>query len=302
MPSMSHQCTQCPRACGVDRGAGECGYCGVPWGFRVARASLHRWEEPSISGTRGSGTIFFSGCNLRCIFCQNRVISHETMGRELDAEGLSNVMLRLRDAGAHNINLVTPTPYSYQLAEVLSRVKPTLGVPVVYNCGGYESVETLRRLEGLVDVYLPDFKYFGTDCASRYSDAEDYHAVATEALAEMLRQTGEVQFDGDGMILRGTIVRHLVLPANRSVSIALLNDLAERFGPRRFLLSLMSQYTPTFAGDCAYPALRRRVTTFEYDAVLKAAQDLGFEGYFQSRESATAEYTPDFADGGYLTI
>ena len=299
---MQHRCLQCPRGCGADRSSGEYGYCGVPWGFRVVRASLHAWEEPSISGTRGSGTIFFSGCNLRCVFCQNRVISHETLGRELDADALIGVMLRLRDAGAHNINLVTPTPYAYQLAEVLRRVKPTLGVPVVYNCGGYESVETLRRLEGLVDVYLPDFKYFGTDCASRYSDAADYHAVATDALAEMLRQTGEPRFDGDGMLLRGTIVRHLVLPANRKDSIALLNDLAERFGTRSFLLSLMSQYTPTFAKDCAYSELHRRVTTFEYDAVLKEAQALGFEGYFQARDSATAEYTPDFSDGGYLPI
>lgn len=224
------------------------------------------------------------------------------LGRELDADELIAVMLRLRDAGAHNVNLVTPTPYAYQLAEVLSRVKPTLGIPVVYNCGGYESVETLRRLEGLVDVYLPDFKYYGTDCASRYSDAADYHAVATDALAEMLRQTGEPQFDGDGMLLRGTIVRHLVLPANRKDSISLLNDLAERFGTRRFLLSLMSQYTPQFAKECACSELHRRVTTFEYDAVLKEAQALGFEGYFQARDSATAEYTPDFSDGGYLPI
>lgn len=302
MTDMQRRCTQCPRACAVDRGAGEYGYCQVPWGFRVARVSLHAWEEPSISGTRGSGTIFFSGCNLRCVFCQNREISHETYGRELDADGLIEVMLRLRDAGAHNVNLVTPTPYAYQLAEVLSRVKPTLGIPVVYNCGGYESVETLRRLEGLVDVYLPDLKYFGTDCASRYSDAADYHAVATDALAEMLRQTGEPRFDGDGMLLRGTVVRHLVLPANRKDSISLLNDLAERFGTRSFLLSLMSQYTPQFAKDCTYPELHRRVTTFEYDAVLKEAQALGFEGYFQARESATAEYTPDFSDGGYLPI
>lgn len=298
---MQQQCLQCPRACGVDRSAGEYGYCGVPWGFRVARASLHRWEEPSVSGTRGSGTIFFTGCNLRCVFCQNREISREGMGRELDADGLIDVMLRLRDAGAHNINFVTPTPYAYQLAEVLERVKPLLGIPVVYNCGGYESVETLKRLEGLVDVYLPDLKYFDGEIASRYSGAPDYHGVAVKALAEMLRQTGKPILDDDGLILRGMIVRHLVLPTHRNDSIALLGDLAKRFGTQNFLLSLMSQYTPQFAGDCAYPELRRRVTTFEYDVVLREAERLGFDGYFQSRSSASADYTPDFRDGGFLT-
>lgn len=298
---MQQPCLQCPRKCGVDRLAGEYGYCGVPWGFRVARASLHRWEEPSLSGIRGSGTVFFTGCNLRCVFCQNREISREGMGRELDADGLIDVMLRLRDAGAHNINLVTPTPYAYQLAEVLERVKPLLGIPVVYNCGGYESVETLKRLEGLVDVYLPDLKYFDGEIASRYSGAPDYHGVAVEVLAEMLRQTGNPILDDDGLILRGTIVRHLVLPTHRNDSVALLRDLANRFGTQDFFLSLMSQYTPQFAGDCAYPALRRRVTTFEYDAVLREAERLGFDGYFQSRSSASADYTPDFRDGGYLT-
>lgn len=298
---MQQQCLQCPRACGVDRSAGEYGYCGVPWGFRVARASLHRWEEPSVSGTRGSGTIFFTGCNLRCVFCQNREISREGMGRELDADGLIDVMLRLRDAGAHNINFVTPTPYAYQLAEVLERVKPLLGIPVVYNCGGYESVESLKRLEGLVDVYLPDLKYFDGEIASRYSGAPDYHGVAVKALAEMLRQTGKPILDDDGLIVRGTIVRHLVLPTHRNDSVALLGDLAKRFGKQNFLLSLMSQYTPQFAGDCAYNELRRRVTTFEYDFVLREAERLGFDGYFQSRSSASADYTPDFRDGGFLT-
>lgn len=298
---MSHQCTQCPRACGIDRGGGEYGYCGVPWNFRVARASLHRWEEPSVSGTRGSGTVFFTGCNLRCVFCQNREISRDGMGRALDADELIDVMLRLRDEGAHNINLVTPTPYAYQLAEVLERVKPLLGIPVVYNCGGYESVETLKRLEGLVDVYLPDFKYLDGEIASNYSGASDYHGVAVKALAEMLRQTGRPILNDDGLILRGTIVRHLVLPTHRNDSVALLQDLAKRFGTQDFFLSLMSQYTPQFAGDCAYPALHRRITSFEYDSVLREAERLGFDGYFQSRSSASADYTPDFLDGGFLT-
>ena len=285
-------CLQCPRRCSVDR-TRTVGFCGAPWEFTVARAALHPWEEPSISGTRGSGTIFFSGCNLRCVFCQNRDISRELFGKTVDEDALAALMLRLREEGAHNINLVTPTPYAKQLIPVLEKVKPTLGIPVVYNCGGYESVETLRALEGLVDVWLPDFKYFSSDIAARYSAASDYFDVAAMALAEMLRQSGKARFDVDGLILRGTVVRHLVLPGQRNDSIALLKALAERFGTNAFLLSLMSQYTPQFA-EKAFPELCRRVTTFEYNAVLDTAHHLGFEGYFQFRASATAAYTPDF--------
>lgn len=297
---MEEYCLQCPRKCGVDRANGQLGYCGVPWDFRVARASLHQWEEPSISGTRGSGTVFFSGCNLRCVFCQNHDISHETVGRALDADGLIAVMLRLRDAGAHNINLVTPTPYARQLIPVLERVKPQLGIPVVYNCGGYESVETLRALEGLVDVYLPDLKYLDGTLSANYSGTSDYFPVALDALREMLRQTGVPTLDGEGILQKGTVVRHLVLPGCRADSIALLGRLAQVFGTDAFLLSLMSQYTPQFAKTCAFSNLRRRVTSFEYRSVLDEAERLGFDGYFQDRASATASYTPDFGDTGML--
>ena len=294
---MEH-CRQCPRNCGVDRTRGV-GYCGVPWGFRVSRAALHMWEEPSISGVRGSGTVFFAGCNLRCIFCQNRAISHGAMGREMDGETLEGLFLRLQDEGAHNINLVTPTPYARQLAQVLEHVKPRLHIPVVYNSGGYESVETLRYLSGLVDIYLPDFKYFDAELAKSYSDAADYREIATKALAEMLEQTGTPQLDADGMLVRGTVVRHLVLPGSRHDSIAVLEHLAERFGSDAFLLSLMSQYTPEFAADCGYRPLLRRVTEFEYNTVTEAAQRLGFEGYFQARSSATEAYTPDFCESTF---
>ena len=211
----------------------------------------------------------------------------------MDADQLAKTMLSLRDAGAHNINLVTPTPYAEQLIPVLEQIKPSLGIPVVYNCGGFERVDTLRALEGLVDVWLPDVKYFSSEIAARYSAAEDYFPVAEAALEEMLRQAGAPQFDADGLLLRGVIVRHLVLPTHRAESIALLNALATRFGTDRFLLSLMSQYTPQFA-DSAYPALARRVTTFEYNAVSNTALQLGFDGYFQARDSATPDYTPDF--------
>ena len=297
---MEHNCLQCPRKCGVDRTAGKLGYCGAPWEFCISRASLHMWEEPSVSGTRGSGTIFFSGCNLRCVFCQNRDISHSVKGKTLDGGELADLMLRLRDAGAHNINLVTPTPYAHQLAKVLKDVKPRLQIPIVYNCGGYESVDTLRALEGLVDVYLPDFKYYDSGLSSRYSGAADYYPVALAALHEMLRQTGTPRFDSDGLITRGTVVRHLVLPGCRNDSIALLRTLANELGASSFLLSLMSQYTPQFAKDCDYPNLCRRVTSFEYGSVLDEAERLGFDGYFQGRTSATPSYTPDFDDRGLL--
>lgn len=290
---MREDCRQCPRDCGADR-EHTVGYCGVPWSFRVARAALHPWEEPSISGTRGSGTIFFSGCNLRCVFCQNREVSRADIGRELSPDELIELMLRLEREGAHNINLVTPTPYALQLAEVLERVKPRLEIPVVYNCGGYERVETLRRLEGLVDIYLPDVKYFDPEIAARYSGAGDYFAVARDALREMLRQTGKPTLDPNGLLSCGTVVRHLVLPSHRADSIALLNALQKDFGADAFLLSLMSQYTPDFALACPYPALHRRVTSFEYDSVCRAAERLGFDGYFQAPSSASAEYTPNF--------
>ncbi len=296
---MTGICLQCPRACGIDRER-SVGFCGVPNGFRVARAAKHMWEEPSISGTHGSGTIFFSGCNLRCVFCQNRVISHERLGHELSDAQLIDLMLRLQDAEVHNINLVTPTQYALRLTNVLQKVKPRLRIPVVYNCGGYESTETLRRLEGLIDIYLPDVKYFSTELSLRYSAAEDYFSVARRALAEMLRQQPQPRFDADGMMVGGVMARHLVLPSHRADSIALLDVLAKEFGTKTFLLSLMSQYTPQFAKDSPFSNLHRRVTTFEYQAVADHAASLGFDGYFQARSSASAAYTPDFEEESFL--
>lgn len=291
---MQHVCLQCPRACGVERSAEQPGFCGVPLNFVVSRAALHRFEEPPISGTRGSGTIFFGGCNLRCVFCQNREISRGGVGREIDDNTLLSLMLRLRDEGAHNINLVTPTHYAAQLVPVLTRAKPLLGIPIVYNCGGYENPETLKQLDGLVDIYLPDFKYRSSDLSKKYSAAPDYCAVALTALEEMLRQTQTSIFSEDGLMKRGVLVRHLVLPGARKDSIDVLRLLASRFGTHSFRISVMSQYTPSFAKDVPYPELHRRVTSFEYESVTKEAEALGFEGYFQSRASATELYTPDF--------
>ena len=297
-------CKQCPRACGADRTQGK-GRCGAPWDFWVSRAALHPWEEPCISGTRGSGTVFFGGCNLGCVFCQNRAISRgtpDTVGTLLDGEALASLLLRLQDKGAHNLNLVTPTHYALQLATVLEAVKPRLSIPVVYNTGGYESVETLRRLDGLVDIYLPDFKYASPTLAKRFSDAEDYPAVALLALQEMLRQSGPPQLDASGLMMRGTIVRHLVLPGHREDSIAVLELLAKQVGSQAFLLSLMSQYTPSFAQGEGIGELKRRVTTFEYTAVSEKAEQLGFSGYFQARSSAKADYTPNFEEESLLEI
>lgn len=293
---MKGLCNQCPRACAVDREK-TLGFCGVPQQFLIARAAKHMWEEPILSGKNGSGTIFFCGCNLRCVFCQNRVISHKARGVEVSPEELENIMLCLQDEGAHNINLVTPTQYAKSLREVLMRVKPQLKIPVVYNCGGYESVETLRLLEGLVDIWLPDVKYYSSELSARYSLAKDYYEVAVVALEEMLRQCPTLEYGEDGMLLRGVMVRHLVLPGCRKDSIDLLNQLANRFGSDHFLLSLMSQYTPQFAKNAPDRNLQRKVTTFEYESVSSTAISLGFDGFFQSKDSATAEYTPDFSEG-----
>lgn len=288
------KCMQCPRKCNIDRENGVLGFCGAGSAFSIARAALHPWEEPPISGKNGSGTIFFSGCNLRCVFCQNYEVSHDALGKTVTDEDLISMMLRLRDEGAHNVNLVTPSHYTDRLVRVLERIKPTLGIPIVWNSSGYESVEALRSLDGLIDIYLPDCKYHSAELSASYSAAPDYFSVVIPALHEMCRQSGEPQFDADGMLLRGTVVRHLVLPGCRKDSIALLNELAQEFGTKRFLLSLMCQYTPDFAQHCAYKNLHRKVTSFEYESVLDAAEALGFEGFSQDASSATAAFTPKF--------
>ena len=288
-------CRQCPRECQIDRQGERYGFCASPDEFLIARTGLHAWEEPPISGKNGSGTIFFGGCNLRCVFCQNRAISHGGVGRKMNDDALLDAMLRLQDAGAHNINLVTPSHYTLQLARLLERAKPHLHIPIVWNSSAYESVESLAALDGLVDVYLPDVKYFSPAVSAAYSSAPDYFSVAIPAIGEMLRQVGDARlYSEDGILLRGVIVRHLILPGCRSDSIDLLTALAKKFGTDAFLLSLMGQYTPEFAEDAPYPNLHRRLTTFEYQSVQRVASDLGFDGFSQDLASATSEYTPDF--------
>ena len=289
-------CRLCPRRCGVDRASGQIGVCGMPDIIYISRCAPHMWEEPPISGTRGSGTVFFTGCNLRCVFCQNRTISREGMGYPVTEEELIHKILELQEQGVHNINLVTPTHYTVQLARVLEKVKPRLQIPVVWNSSGYESVEALRLMDGLVDIYLPDFKYMSPELAASYSSAPDYADVATEAVKEMYRQTGEVTLDTDGIMTRGMILRHLVLPGCRADSMAVLRHIANILPPAHIRVSVMRQYTPDFAMDCPYKNLRRRVTDFEYTSVLDEASRLGLEGYSQGKDAADKAFTPDFAE------
>lgn len=287
-------CFLCPRRCGADREGGAAGVCGMTDQIKIARAAPHMWEEPPISGSRGSGTVFFSGCPLKCVFCQNRVLSADGYGKAVDGESLERIILRLAEQGVHNINLVTPTHFSDKLIPVLDKVRPKLNIPIVYNCGGYESVEALRRLEGLIDIYLPDFKYASGELAAKYSGAPDYPQVAAAALSEMHRQCGGAEFDDDGMMRRGVIVRHLVLPGCRRDSAAVLQKIAETVPVGDIKLSIMRQYTPEFVDAVRFPELARRLTSFEYDFVVKEAARLGFDGFTQQKESATSAYTPNF--------
>ena len=294
MDSLSiNPCRLCPRQCGVDRKK-EAGYCGCGTSVKIARAALHFWEEPCISGSRGSGTVFFSGCPLGCVYCQNREISHGHKGKEISEERLAEIFLSLQKEGAHNINLVTATPYVPHVMRALQLAKPALRIPVVYNCGGYERVETIRALESVADVYLPDLKYMSGDLAARYSGAADYFEAAAQAVGEMIRQTGGIVYDGEGLMTRGVIVRHLVLPGARRDSIAILRWMSEHLPKGKYLLSLMSQYTPA-AGLTGYPELSRRVASLEYDSVVAEAVQLGLtDGFMQQRRSADTAYIPPF--------
>ncbi len=292
-------CTLCPRACGADRtaGAGLCGGGSLP---RIARAALHFWEEPCISGDRGSGAVFFSGCSLGCLFCQNYDISARRLGREVTAAELAELFARLEAEGAHNLNLVTAGHYAPQAAEALERWRAAGGaLPVVWNSGGYETAGTLRELDGLVDIYLPDLKYADAALGARLSGAADYFPTAAAALREMFRQTGPCRLDEDGMLLqRGVLVRHLVLPGHADDSIRVFEELSELVDPDDILVSVMSQYTPP--GEYGRtlpdlpPELTRRVTPEEYELVCDCVEALGFEGFLQDPDSADAAYTPEW--------
>lgn len=290
-------CNQCPRRCNVDR-ENALGYCKAPNAYKLARASLHFWEEPCISGKSGSGAVFFSGCNLGCVFCQNYEISHKCKGVEVSEESLIKIFEHLVDEGANNINLVNPTHYAVQLAHTLKKYKPP--VPVVYNTSGYDSVDTLKLLDGLVDIYLPDFKYMRNDKALRYSRAEDYPQFAMPALTEMKRQVGNDVFDENGIMKRGMIIRHLVLPGNTNSAIQALDYLAENFGDT--YISVMAQYVPC-TDLSEYKEINRKITKREYDKVVNHILELGLEKVFlQKLESATEDYIPDFDLSGVIDL
>ena len=280
-------CKLCPRQCGVNREAGEAGFCGAPATALVAKTMLHQWEEPVLAGNGGSGAIFFGGCTLGCKYCQNIAISAKAVGKETDSAQLRLLMEDLIARGAENIDLVTPTHY---LPTIIPALTPRLSVPVVYNCGGYEHVETLRALEGLVDIYLPDLKYFDNALAMGLSGCSDYRQVATAAIREMVRQTGPVVWQGD-KITRGVIVRHLILPGHIENSLKVLDWLGETFAPGEILVSLMRQYTPM--GGLKTP-FDRRVTDEEYDAVLSWMYLNELEGFTQEKSAATEDFIPDF--------
>lgn len=286
-------CSICPRHCNVDRSV-NLGFCQSPDNFRVARAALHFWEEPCISGKEGSGTVFFSGCNLKCVFCQNNEISAENKGVEISDDKLISIFENLISQGANNINLVNPTHYAKRLANVLSRWKSP--VPIVYNSSGYEEVETLKMLDGLIDIYLPDLKYIRAEKAMRYSKAADYFEKASAALLEMRRQV-EDKFDGD-IMKSGMIIRHLILPQNTNSSIAVLDFIKSNF-PNTFV-SLMAQYTP--CGDLSeFPEINRKITKREYEKVVNYALDNSFDKLFiQELSSADKSFIPKFDFTGVL--
>ena len=295
MENLLNHCTLCPRRCGVNRNAGARGFCGAGRTVRVARTMLHAWEEPCLVGAHGAGAVFFSHCTLRCVYCQNHVISHEGSGTEMSAAELASCFLTLQQDGAATLDLVTPTHYTPQILAALRIARAQgLSLPVVWNTSGYETVENIDRLAGAVDIYLPDLKYASEESGRRCSAAPDYAAAAWAALGAMVAQAGAVQFTADGRLMRGVLVRHLVLPGHRHESIALVRRLWETFGDA-IQLSLMRQYTPLYRA-AEFPPLHRRLTTFEYESVVAAARDLGMERvYVQSAEAVGAQYVPDFA-------
>ena len=284
-------CNLCPRRCAAlrtdTRGEGRCAMPSLPV---VARAALHQWEEPPLSGARGAGTVFFSGCPLGCVFCQNESISHENFGRPISVERLRAIFQELIDQGAHNIDLVNPTHFAHAVLQALEEPLP---VPVVWNSGGYDTLETLRALEGKVDVYLPDLKYLRSETAARYSDAPDYPEAACAAILEMYRQTGPCVYDGDGLLRRGVIIRHLILPGRLSETKEVMDWVAEHFAPGQVLFSLMSQYIPWGrAGE--FPEIDRKLHPSEARSARQYMDALGLTGFTQEDSSAESAFIPAF--------
>jgi len=286
-------CHLCPRNCGVNRVKGEMGYCRAGYSVKVAKAMLHQWEEPCISCGGGSGAVFFSNCNLSCVFCQNSPISQEGFGKEITIERLAEIYLELQDRGASNINLVSASHYIPQVMESLKIAKAKgLKLPVILNTNGYEKVETLKLLEGLIDIYLPDIKYYDSKSCQKYSKAVDYFKYASKAVLEMYRQVGSPRFEGE-RIVKGLIIRHLLLPGQLSQSKKIMDWIAENL-PNTVYISLMSQYVPMYKAP-NYPEINKRVSEKSYEWLVDYCLSLGLEnGFIQEESSAQALYTPDF--------
>lgn len=296
--SVLKDCMLCPRECHVDRTAGKKGYCKATGELLVARASLHMWEEPCISGEEGSGTVFFSGCALGCVYCQNSAISKGLAGKVITIGRLADIFLELQCKGANNINLVTPSHYVPHIMEALNMSrKKGLALPVVYNCSGYEKVETLKLLEGYIDIYLPDFKYMSAGPAAKFSNCKDYFTVAAKAIEEMVRQVRETKFDERGIMQKGVIVRHLALPGYLDDSKRIIKYLYETYGDKIFI-SIMNQYTPVIK-HTTYTELNRRITEEEYKELIDYAIEIGVEnGFIQEGETALESFIPEFNGEG----
>ena len=290
-------CALCPRKCGADR-TKSVGFCGESDKVRIARADLHMWEEPCLSIKGGSGTVFFTGCSLRCCFCQNYEISALGKGFELTVGELADTFLMLQSKGAENIDLVSPTHFVPQICEALDLLGDRLTLPVIYNCGGYELPETLQMLGKRVSIFLPDLKYYDSGLSKEYSAAPDYFPTAMRAIKEMVAIAGKPKFDKNGKLISGVIVRHLVLPNHRHDSIRLMQELGREFNKGDLLVSIMSQFTPVYKA-AEHKALSRRTSTFEYQSVVNEVIRQGFDGYFQQRASASEEFIPEFFDSKY---
>lgn len=293
-----NDCTLCPRNCHADRTGGKKGYCGQTEKLVVARAALHMWEEPCISGTRGSGTVFFSGCSVGCVYCQNYNIAKGKAGKIITTQRLAEIFIELRDKGAHNINLVTPSHYIPQIIDAINLSKGNgLNIPVVYNTGGYEKTEAIKMLDGIVDIYLPDLKYKDENIAHKYSNCKDYFLYASTAIKEMVKQTDEPEFNSDGIMTKGVIVRHMMLPGYLDDSKNIVKYLYDTFG-NKIYISIMNQYTPLpHVAMC--PEINRKVTDDEYEELIDYAVGLGVEnGFIQEGETQSESFIPEFNGEG----
>lgn len=287
-------CSICPRNCRIDRTKGQIGYCQSGHEIKAALASVHMWEEPPISGSCGSGTIFFSGCNLRCVFCQNYTISSENSGKTISTERLSEIMLEQQAKGVHNINLVTATHFIPSIIKAVQKAKNNgLKIPIVYNTGGYEKVESIKMLEGTVDIYLPDIKYFSSELSLKYSGASDYFDYASEAVLEMYHQTGNNIYDDNGIMKSGVIIRHMIMPSHKEDSYKVLDWIRDNIGTEA-CVSLLSQYTPAYNAE-KYKEINRKLMSLEYTRVIDHFFDIGLKnGFMQEKSSAESKYTPIF--------